>query len=98
MAYSSTVSAPQLLVGRLGSPSTSVPGAVAGSLWTYTSTVDALATVVGSSYLSDGWNRGMRKWDHVIFVDINSTLTSWLTVTAVTTASGGVTCSSLLTT
>ncbi len=68
---------------------------VGGSIWMYRST-DPLATVVGSSYFAEGWALGMRKFDHVIHTDINSTLVSWLTVTTITTGAGA-TVSSLLT-
>ncbi len=97
MAYSSTGNPVYLLVPRLGAaPSTSVSGGIGGGLWGYTSS-DPLATVVGSSYFSDGFSRGMRKYDSVLMVDTNSSLTSLITVVTVTSTSGGVTCASALT-
>lgn len=71
------------------------PSPVGGSIWAYRSS-DALATVTGSSYFSEGWTLGMRKFDHIIHTDINSTLVSWITVTAITTGAGA-TATSLLT-
>lgn len=96
MTYSSSANPPHLLVPRLGAaPSTGVSGSIGGGLWVYTST-DPLASVVGSSYFSDGVARGLKKYDNVIHNDINTPLTSIVTVTSVTT-SAGVTCSSLMT-
>ena len=93
MAYASTVSAPQLLVPSLGSPSSGMANAGGGALWRYTSTADVAATVLGSAYFADGYGRGMRKGDIVFYTDM--TTTAWsshfgiYTVSAITTSSTG---------
>lgn len=97
MAYVSSNSAPQLMVMLPGRGTSTGMLNYGGNLWWYTSTADNLSTVVGSSYFSDGWNRGMRKYDTVVFQDVGSTLTSIITVTSFSSASGGVTCASELT-
>jgi hypothetical protein len=94
MAYAS--SNLTLKVAQIGrGHSTSVPP-FGGNTWAYVSS-DALATVNGSSYFSDGYRRGMRKYDTVEHMDTNSTLFSIVQVTAITT-SGGATTTTLLTT
>ena len=86
MAYDSTaLELRSALIGR--SHSTAGPY-YGGNQWVYKSTADALATVVGTSYFSDGWKRGMRKYDHVGFMDVASTLFHDLTVTAIATGAG----------
>ena len=61
-----------------------------GNVWHYVS-ADPLATVAASSYFSNGYKRGMRKYDHVMVVDTGTTAYHQLMVSSVTTASGGVT-------
>ena len=107
MAYNSTVSAPQCISYRLGSPSSGMANGGGGSFLTYSSTADAFATVFASSYFADGYGRGMRKGDLVFYTDM--TTSAWSTafsmgiVTGVTTAStvgvggGGATVTSLMT-
>lgn len=94
MAYSSTLSAPQLIMcGGVGSPSSGVANGGGGNWWRYSSTADAVATVLGSAYFTDGYGRGMRKGDFVMYQDMTSTAWSTnmalLMVTAVTTSSTG---------
>lgn len=99
MAYASSVNAPILLTpGPIASGNSTGMSGYGQKLWSYISTADAVATVIGSSYISDGFSRGMRKYDVVLFTDVASTIQSILTVTTVTSTSGGVTLSSLLAT
>lgn len=98
MAYASSVAAPNCLTpGPIASGNSTSMLGYGGKLWGFVST-DPLATIVGSSYFSDGYTRGMRKWDTVLAIDVVSTLAHLLTVTTQTSTSGGVTISSLLTT
>jgi hypothetical protein len=91
MAYDST--ALQLSVALIGR-SHSTSGAFAGgNVWAYRS-ADALGTVSASSYFSDGYKRGMRKWDQVHVVDSGTTAFHVLMVSSVTT-SGGATAGSI---
>lgn len=95
MAYDSTnLELRSALIGRGNSTAQPTYG---GNQWFYKSTADALATVVGTSYFSNGWKRGMRKWDQVQFQDVASTLFHTVSVTAVATGAGA-TVSSLHTT
>lgn len=98
MAYVSTSNRPFLMTpGPIASGNSTSLASFGGKLWGYVST-DPLATVIGSSYFSDGFSQiGLRKWDSILHTDINSTIVSLVTVTTVTTGTGGVTCSSLLT-
>jgi hypothetical protein len=104
MAYSTLSSAPRpfVLVPRFASGWSTGMLAYGSAVWGYTSTADAVAAVVASSFFSDGYTLGMRKWDMMAFMDVGSTgLLSWLTVTAVTSAGNdprGATVTSLLTT
>lgn len=86
MAYDSTNL--ELKVALIGRGNSTAQPTYGGNVWMYKSTADAVATVVGSSYFSDGHKRGMRKWDQVEFIDVASTLFHDLTVTAVTTGAG----------
>ena len=67
-----------------------------GAGWIYVSS-DPVATVVGSSYFTDGMQRGMRLHDIVGIVDIGQGSSAFLTfstvkvVTTGTTGPGGVT-------
>lgn len=98
MAYVSSSNRPFLLTpGPIAAGNSTSMLNYGGRLWSYVST-DPLATVVGSSYFSDGFTLGMRKYDSIMHVDVNSTIASLITVTTVTSTSGGVTASSLLTT
>lgn len=65
--------------------------------WSYKST-DAIATVCGSSYVSDGYVRGMRVGDIVYVLDTSSTLGSIGYVSAVSTGAGATILSSFVTT
>lgn len=88
MPYSTT-NPPHLISQRFGGGS---PG-----LWSYSST-DPIATVAGSSYVSDGASLGMKKGDIVFVVNTASTLVSIANVTAVTAGFGATLSSSLATT
>ncbi len=94
MAYS-TANPPWKLLGPVGRPSSTSVTPIVFSLWGY-ATTDALSTVAVSSYFSNGYELGLRRYDQVILMDINSTLTSIMTVTSVTTGAGA-TVSSLMT-
>ena len=98
MAYVSSNAAPQLSVGLPGRGSSTAMLNFGGNHWVYIGSTDALAAVITSSYFSDGYTRGMRKYDTMMFVDVNTTLTHLLTVSAQSTASGGVSMASQLTT
>lgn len=74
-------------------------------LWTYSSTTDALATVLGANYISDGQKRGLTLGSLVAFYD--GIATTWLQVSALqqvppgptenpSAASFGVTLTSLI--
>jgi hypothetical protein len=102
MAYSTLSSAnrPFVLVPRFASAWSTGMLQYGQAIWGYNSTADALATVIGSSYFSDGYTLGMRKYDNIFFMDVGSTILSIITVTLVTSAGNdprGVTASSLLT-
>jgi hypothetical protein len=98
MAYS-TANGPYLIVGGLGDGAQSTIGqstactgfatAAGGTrLWGYTSS-DPVATVTGSSYFTDGYNRGMRLGDVLFIRDTGQGSTIGLSiavVTAVTTS------------
>ena len=86
MAYDST--ALELRSGLIGRSHSTAGPTYGGNKWFYKSTADAVATVVGTSYFSDGHKRGMRKYDQVEFMDVGSTLFHDLTVTAVSTGAG----------
>ena len=86
MAYDSTSLA--LHSAQIGRSHSTAGPYYGGNTWYYKSTADAVATVIGTSYFSDGHKRGMRKYDIVNFTDIGSTLLHTLMVTAVTTGAG----------
>ena len=67
---------------------------IGGNQWFYRS-ADALGTVTASSYFSDGFKRGMRKYDYVLIVDTGTTQPHSLMVNSVSTASGGATAGSI---
>lgn len=97
MAYNSTANPPFLMTpGPIASGQTTAYYGYGLKQWGYVSS-DPLATVVGSSYFSNGYSLGMRKYDVVFHIDTASSLTSIYTVQAVTSTSGGVTCASQLT-
>ena len=98
MAYS-TANGPYLMVGGLGGGAQSTVGmstAATGfatasggaNIWGYTSS-DPVGTVVGSSYFTDGYNRGMRLGDIIFIRDTGQGSTIGLSVgvvNAVTTS------------
>jgi hypothetical protein len=90
MAYSST-NPPQLIAQTFGN----VPAHP--RLWSYAST-DAIATVCGSSYFSNGYALGMHVGDVVFVLDTSSTLGSQGYVSAVSTGAGATLLSSFTTT
>jgi hypothetical protein len=65
--------------------------------WTYKSS-DPIATVAGSSYFSNGYALGMRKYDQVWVIDTASTLASLCFVTTHTTGAGATVSSTYATT
>lgn len=86
MAYLSSSNPPRVLAMVPGGGSTTIaPG---GVMWTYTSTADAVGTVAGSSYFSNGYDLGMRKGHLLYFFDAASTIMSLLCVTSVTSGAG----------
>lgn len=86
MAYS-TSNPPRLIAqGFAGGP----------GLWQYAST-DAIATVAGSSYFSNGDDLGMKKYDMVHVINTSSTLATMAYVKTVTSGAG-VTIRTILTT
>lgn len=88
MAYSST-NPPALISQRFGN---SGPG-----LWSYKST-DAIATVAGSSYFSNGAALGMQEGDAVIVWNSASTLGSIGIINDVASGAGATLISVLTTT
>ena len=59
-----------------------------GNTWVYRTT-DAISSVVGSQYFTDGFRRGMRKFDLVAIVDTNTPRATWSFVTTLSTVSTG---------
>ena len=88
MAYSST-NPPMLVSQRFGGNG---PG-----LWSYKST-DAIATVAGSSYFSNGFALGMQVGDLVAVLNTASTLGSIGYISNVSTGAGATLLSSFTTT
>lgn len=97
MSYVSSNFAPQLMVGLPGRGHSTGMLNYGGNTWHYLS-ADAIGTVVGSSYFSDGWARGMRKYDYVNVIDTGTTAVSVAVVTSFSSASGGCTVTSVQTT
>ena len=92
MAYDSTaLILHSAAIGRAHSTSGYPYG---GNVWRYHS-ADPLATVAASSYFSNGYTRGVRKYDHILVVDTGTTAFHTLMVSSVTTASGGITAGSI---
>lgn len=61
MSYDATVAVPVLLSQTIAGP----------KIWIYRSTDDA-ATVDGSGYFTDGYNRGMREGDLILVTDTDA--------------------------
>ena len=59
-----------------------------GNTWVYRTT-DPFSTVVGAAYFTDGYRRGMRKFDLVAIVDTNLSRAAWSVVTTLSTVSTG---------
>ena len=78
MAYSTT-NPPQMIGQRFGGGGP--------ALWSYSST-DAIATVIGSSYISNGDALGMSVGDGMLALNTASTLGSLAHVVNVTTGAG----------
>jgi hypothetical protein len=85
MSYD-TSKPPRVLAMVPGGGSTNI--GVGGVLWTYSSTADAIGTVTGSSYFSNGYDLGMRKGQFMLYLDAASTIMSLCYVTAVTSGAG----------
>jgi len=99
MAYSTGNLPFRITPGPIGAAVSTAMINYGGALWGYVSS-DALATVTGSSYFSDGYSLGLRKYDHILMMDTNSTLSSIVTVTLQTSSGNdprGCTVTSLLT-
>jgi len=88
MSYSST-NPPQMISQRFGGNGP--------ALWSYKST-DAIATVAGSSYFSNGYALGMQEGDFVLVWNSASTLGSFGCINDVTTSAGATLISVLTTT
>lgn len=86
MAYDSTSLA--LHSAQIGRSHSTAGPYYGGNVWFYSSTADTLATVIGTSYFTDGHKRGMRKYDMVLYNNIQSTQHHTLMVTSVTTGAG----------
>lgn len=88
MAYStaSTAIKPYLLTPRMAGGWSTAMYQFGGALWGYMSSADNVSTVTGSSYFIDGYTLGMRKYDHLLYVDTNGNTNSLLLVTSVTSA------------
>jgi len=67
------------------------------ALWSYKST-DAVATVAGSSYFTNGYALGMQQGDFVLVWNSGSTLGSFGYINNVTTSAGATLISVLTTT
>ena len=83
MTYVSSAHKPYLVVAAVAggyNPS----GQYGGNVWAF-KTTDTLATVVASSFISDGYKLGMRPYDIVTYIDQTSTKGYMLFVSAVTT-------------
>ena len=76
MAYSST--ALKLLVS---------PGPGATQVWSYNSTADAIGTIVGAGFFSDGYDKGVKKYDICFTVGGDSTCHAVGMFTTVTASS-----------
>ncbi len=92
MAYS-TANPPWRYAGPVGRVSTTSVTPLTFSMWGLVST-DASSVVAVSSYFSNGYELGMRRYDQLHLMDITSTIYTLLTVTAVTTG-GAATVTSL---
>ena len=58
------------------------------SIWNYASTADVLATVVGAGYFSDGYDKGVKKYDICFLTDNGGSTTMAIgCFTTVTSAS-----------
>lgn len=55
----------------------------AGAIWNYVNT-DAIATVQGAGYITNGAQLGMEKGDVVLYIKTDTPTASWLVVTSVT--------------
>ncbi len=56
--------------------------------WAYTSTADAVETCTGDAFFSDGYDKGVKKYDFCIITDGGSTVHSIGMFYSVTTSSG----------
>lgn len=84
MGLTTGSTAPFLMVPAVAGGFVGGSTATAGNLWGYRTT-DGVSSVVGSSYFTDGWQRGMRKYDIIAIIDTNTPRLTWGFVSAVTT-------------
>jgi hypothetical protein len=59
-----------------------------GNVWAYRTT-DTITQIVGSQYFTDGFRRGMRKYDLVSLLDVTTPRATWSYVSALSTVSTG---------
>lgn len=84
-----TSTAPYLVVAAVAGGPNAGSSATAGNVWCYRTT-DAFSTVVGTSYFTDAYLRGIRKFDTMMIIDTNTPRATWAFVTAVTTATSSL--------
>jgi lipid-binding SYLF domain-containing protein len=84
MSYVSSASAPFLITAAVAG-GFNTGGQYGNNVWGF-KTTDALATVVASSFITNGFKLGMRPYDTVMFIDTTNTLGYMLFVSAVTTS------------
>jgi len=63
-----------LMVPRLGTGDDSEDAGAATALWSYRSSADNVATMIGAGYISDGKDRGIKINDTVIVIDDLATM------------------------
>lgn len=80
MAYAS--SALECIVQRTGASK---------AIWNYSSTADALATVVGANYFSDAYDKGVKKYDICFLTDNGGSTTIAVGMFTAVTASSAAT-------
>lgn len=56
--------------------------------WAYTSTADAVGTIAGAAFFSDGYRKGVKKYDMCVVAGGDSTNHAVGMFTTVTTSSG----------
>ena len=76
------------LAGGFNPSSTASYIDTSGNFWIYRTT-DGVSTVVGSQYFTDGFRRGMRKYDIIAIADVSTPRFTWGYVSALSTVSTG---------